>query len=298
MLKVPIAERYRMYHSKFPAVRSLKITSNLLDRNWRSSVLRDEQLSQWRSPLAVPSILEVEAIGEIEEITLNRPERLNALNQPLTDALLAYFLSKRHDLQTRVIVIRGAGRAFCSGADLKAVGQPDRLQDGPKGDWVLRDLLKTMRACPQPIIALVHGAAAGGGLAIALAADVIVAGESAAFHPAFIKIGLSGSELGVSWRLQRTIGLSRAREMLLTGRALTANDALQSGLVSAVTPDSNLRAFGRKLADEMLAAAPDALRISKRTFDATLEIGSYEAALELEERGQIQMIRARTTITT
>ena len=85
--------------------------------------------------MTVPSILEVESIGEIEEIVLNRPERLNALNQPLTDALLSYFLAKRHDLKTRVIVIRGAGRAFCSGADLKAVGQPDRLQDGPKGDW-------------------------------------------------------------------------------------------------------------------------------------------------------------------
>ena len=190
-------------------------------------------------------------------------------------------------------MIRGAGRAFGSGADLKAVGQSDRLQDDPSGDWILRDLLKAMRACPQPIIALAHGAAAGGGLAIALAADVVVAGESAAFHPAFIKIGLSGSELGVSWRLQRTIGLSAAREMLLTGRALRAADACPTGLVSAVTADSNLGAYGRKLADKMLVAAPDALRISKRTFDATLEIGSYEAALELEERGQIQMVRAR-----
>jgi enoyl-CoA hydratase/carnithine racemase len=244
--------------------------------------------------LTTPEILVIKKMGEVEEVTLNRPDRLNALNQPLTDALLSYFRSKRHDLATRVILVSGAGRAFCSGADLKAMGQPDRLRDGPNGDWVLRDLLKAMRACPQPIIALVHGAAAGGGLAIALAADVIAAGESAAFHPAFIKIGLSGSELGVSWRLQRTIGLSRAREILLTGRALNAVDALQCGLVSSVTPDLALLDLGRKLAQEMLRAAPDALRISKRTFDATLETGSYETALELEERGQIQMIRAGT----
>jgi enoyl-CoA hydratase/carnithine racemase len=242
--------------------------------------------------VSTQDILDVRKTGALEEVVLNRPDGLNALNQPLTDALLAYFNGKRRDAETRVIVISGAGRAFCSGADLKAAGQPDRLRDGPNGDWVLRDVLKTMRACPQPIIALVHGAAAGGGLAIALAADVIVAGESAAFHPAFIKIGLSGSELGVSWRLQRTMGLSRAREMLLTGRPMNAADALQCGLVSKVVPDGELRACGTAMADEMLRAAPDALRISKRTFDATLEIGSYDAALELEERGQIQMIRA------
>jgi enoyl-CoA hydratase/carnithine racemase len=119
-----------------------------------------------------------------------------------------------------------------------------------------------------------------------------VAGESAAFHPAFIKIGLSGSELGVSWRLQRMIGLSRAREMLLTGRPMRAEAALQSGLVSQVVPDTELDAAGSALAAEMLNAAPDALRISKRTFDATLEIGNFATALELEERGQVQMIRA------
>jgi enoyl-CoA hydratase/carnithine racemase len=233
----------------------------------------------------------VEKVGAVDWLSLNRPDRLNALNQPMADALLAYFEGRRRDADTRLIVVRGEGRAFCSGADLKAMGSPDRLQDGPKGDWVLRDMLKAMRACPQPIIALVQGAAAGGGLAIALAADVIVAGESAAFHPAFIKIGLSGSEMGVSWRLQRTIGLSRAREMLLTGRPLGAADALSTGLVSAVAPDAELRAHGEALVADMLKAAPDALRISKRTFDATLELPSYDAALELEERGQIQMIR-------
>lgn len=236
--------------------------------------------------------LTLEPDGEVDWVTLDRPDRLNALNQPLTDALLAYFEGKRRDTGTRVIVLRGAGRGFCSGADLKAGAQPDRLRDGPNGDWTLRDLLKAMRACPQPIICLVHGAAAGGGLAIALAADVIVAGESAVFHPAFIKIGLSGSELGVSWRLQRTIGVSKAREMLLTGRPMDAAEALRTGLISGVVPDEGLKAHGAALAEDMLKAAPDALRISKRTFDATLETPGFEAALEIEERGQIQAIRA------
>jgi enoyl-CoA hydratase/carnithine racemase len=242
--------------------------------------------------MADDDILKVETRDAVDWVTLNRPDRLNALNQPLTDALLAYFEGKRRDADTRVIVLAGAGRGFCSGADLKAGGQPDALRDGPNGDWTLRDLLKAMRACPQPIIALLHGAAAGGGLAIALAADVIVAGESCVIHPAFIKIGLSGSELGVSWRLQRTIGVSKAREMLLTGRPMNAAEALRTGLVATVVPDAELAAYGTALADDMLKAAPDALRISKRTFDATLETPGFEAALEIEERGQIQAIRA------
>ncbi len=235
--------------------------------------------------------LQVDRAGEVDWVTLNRPERLNALNQPLADSLLEYFQSKRRDGATRIVILAGAGRAFCSGADLKAMGQPDRLRDGPNGDWTLRDVLKAMRACPQPIIALVHGAAAGGGLALALAADVILAGRSASFHPAFVKIGLSASELGVSWRLQRAIGLSRAREMLLTGRPMDADEAYRTGLVSRVVEDSDLRGQGASLAQEMLKAAPDALRVSKRTFDASLEIPSYELALEVEERGQILMVR-------
>jgi enoyl-CoA hydratase len=242
--------------------------------------------------MASETVLQVESQGEVDEVTLNRPDRLNALNQPMTDALLAYFEGKRRDTGTRVIILKGAGRGFCAGADLKAAGD-DRLRDGPDGDWVLRDLLLAMRACPQPIIALAHGALAGGGMAIALNADVIVAGESAAFHPAFIKIGLSATELGVSWRLQRMIGVSRAREMLLTGRPMRAADALRTGLVSDVVADADLVAHGRQLASEMLQAAPDALRISKRTFDATLQIPDFASALETEERAQMLMIRAQ-----
>jgi enoyl-CoA hydratase/carnithine racemase len=243
--------------------------------------------------MADQDILSVDRRGAVDWVTLNRPERINALNQPMSEALLAYFEARRRDAEARVIVLSGAGRAFCSGADLKAGGQPDALRDGPRGDWMLRDTLKAMRACPQPIVCLVQGAAAGGGLAIALAADIIVAGASAAFHPAFIKIGLSGTELAVSWRLQRTIGVSRAREMLLTGQPMGAEDAVRTGLVSKVLPDDQLAAEGARIAEEMLKAAPDALRISKRTFDATLEGLSFDAALELEERGQIQMIRGR-----
>jgi enoyl-CoA hydratase/carnithine racemase len=238
-------------------------------------------------------ILQVEAIGDIRRLTLNRPSRLNALNQPLTDALLAYFEARRRDAEARVILIRGAGRGFCAGADLKAAGQEDALRDGPNGDWVLRDLMKAMRGCPQPIISLVKGPAAGGGVAIALSSDVIIAGESANFVTAFIRVGLSGSELGVGWRLQRAIGVSRAREALLSNRPINAADALRTGLVSSVVPDEALDEAGLALARDMLLASPDALRLTKRSLDADLEIPSFDIAMEAEERAQMLMVARR-----
>lgn len=234
--------------------------------------------------------LAIEKCEGFDRITLDRPERLNAIDQPLAEALLGYFEARRRDTAVRVVILRGAGRAFCAGADLKARGQPNALQDGPNGDWVLRDVIAAMRACPQPIIALVKGPAVGGGLALALAADVIVAGESASFQSAFLKIGLSGSELGVSWRLQRSIGVSKTREMLLCGRPLDAADAFRLGLVSSVQVDGQLDDHGLALIRDMLTAAPDALRLSKRSLDATLDATSLSAVMELEERAQMLMI--------
>ena len=109
-------------------------------------------------------ILVVEDLGDgIQRLTMNRPERLNAMNQQVAEGLLAHFEGLRRDAEVRVVIVRGAGRAFSSGADLKAGGTPEALRDGPKGDWVLRDLMRAMRACPQPLIATVRGPAAGGG---------------------------------------------------------------------------------------------------------------------------------------
>jgi enoyl-CoA hydratase/carnithine racemase len=240
-------------------------------------------------------ILAIEDLGDgIQRLTMNRPDRLNAMNHPVAEGLLAHFEGLRRNTDVRVVIIRGAGRAFSSGADLKAMGTPEALRDGPKGDWVLRDVMKALRACPQPLIATVRGPAAGGGLAVALACDVILCSESAAFHSAFINIGLSGAELGVSWRLQRTIGLSKAREVLLAGRPLPAAAALEAGLVSEVTSEVELDDKGLALAKDMIRAAPDALRITKRTLDAALEATTYDAAMEIEERGQMLMIRSRS----
>ncbi len=237
-------------------------------------------------------VLLAETRDGVRHVTLNRPERLNAINHPLAEAMLAEFEGLRRNTEARVVVLSGAGRAFSAGADLKAGGTPEALRDGPNGDWVLRDLLKAMRACPQPIVCLVKGAAAGGGLAMVLASDIVYAGESAAFHTAFIKIGLSGSELGAAWRMQRTMGVSRAREALFTGDPIDAAEACRTGLVSRVVPDAELEAAGAELAAKLLRAAPDALRVTKRSMDVALEIGAFDAAMEADERGQMLMIRA------
>lgn len=246
-----------------------------------------------RTPSGPDPVLLVEATGPVHRITLNRPERRNALDASLAGALLQYFEARRRDPDARVIILGGAGQGFCSGADLKA--RPDAgkrvHRDGFDGDWLLRDVVKAMRNCPQPVIALVHGAAAGGGLALAMACDVIVAAESAVFHPAFLKVGLSGAELGVAWRLQRTMGLSRAREMLLAGRSMGAVEAFEAGLVSRVVPEDALHAYGQDLAGDMLTAGEDALRLTKRTLDVALEAGSLDASMELEERAQMLMIQ-------
>lgn len=235
--------------------------------------------------------IDIKKADGVWTLKFNRPDRMNAINEPMSVELLEFFEGLRRNQDVRVVIVTGEGRAFNAGADLKAIGTPDALRDGPKGDWRLRDTIKAMRACPQPIISLVNGAAAGGGLALALASDIIIASTKASFVPAFIKIGLSGSELGVSWRLQRTMGISKAREFLFTSRSMSAEQALENGIVSAVVEPDELIAYGDQLATEMLQAAPDALRVTKRTLDAALEMSDPALLMELEERSQSSFVR-------
>jgi enoyl-CoA hydratase/carnithine racemase len=230
--------------------------------------------------------------GPIAIVTLNRPHRRNALDTSLVEALLTWFQARRRDADCRVIVLAAAGDHFCVGADLFAAAEGDELFAAVKehGDWAIGDVVRAMRDCPQPIIALANGAVAGAGLAFALAADVIVAADTATFSTAFIRIGLSGAELGVSWRLQRTLGLSLARELIYTGDPLVADKALAAGLVSRVVAAQALRTEGMALATRMSAAAPDALRLTKRTLDAALQTPALETILELEERAQMRCL--------
>ncbi|MCW0197929.1 enoyl-CoA hydratase-related protein [Sphingopyxis sp.] len=231
----------------------------------------------------------VEARGQVEIATLNRPERLNALSEGLVDELNDYFggLAGRKDV--RVVILRGAGRGFCAGLDI----QEDRTTDETPVLRTLRtqtnigNIYRKMRACPQPIIALGHGAAAGGGLSLLLASDVRYASPSFRCNAAYIRIGLGGCDMASSYFLPRLVGASLASEMILTGRFVDAERALSAGLVSEIVEEEALLGRGLALADEMLATSPWGLRLSKQALNLNIDAQSLDAAMAIEDRQQV-----------
>lgn len=221
-------------------------------------------------------------------ITLNRPERLNAISPRLANELADALAELRADRGTRVIVLRGAGRAFCAGLDIKEQGDGISLRSDGTGVSRLPEIILALRECPQPVVAIVHGPAAGGGFAFALAADIRLAGESARFNAAFVNLGLSGCELGTSYFLPRHVGTSVAAELLLTGRFITAERALRTGLVSDVVPDDELAAAGEQLVADLLRVSPAGLRAGKATMQRTLGVDDLATAIEIEAQGQAE----------
>jgi enoyl-CoA hydratase/carnithine racemase len=245
-------------------------------------------------PAAVPTYetLLVERRGPVEWLTLNRPESLNSISLQLAADLHAYFDRVYHDRSLYVIVMRGAGRAFCAGLDLKESATGAHTNAAPfaggfEMQSYLADLYIKMRRCPQPIVSLVHGAACGGGFAFVLAADIRIAGESARMSVATTKIGLSGCEMGMSYFLPRLVGSSVAAELLLTSRFIEAGRALRTGLVSEVVPDGELEAAGQRLVDDLLLASPVGLRLTKDALNFTIDAAGLEAAMAIENRNQI-----------
>ncbi len=239
--------------------------------------------------------LKVEQEGAIDFLTFNRPERLNAITGTMVRELWTYFSTLEQDYSRRVVIMRGAGKAFCAGLDIKARSDsgeqlPAIGTAGPSAS--LSGIVRLMRRCPQPIIALIHGAACGGGLAFALAADVRIAGASARMNDAFIKLGISGCELGLSYFLPRMIGLSVASELMLTGRFIDAKRALAVGLVSEAVADEELESAGRSLARDMLKATPLGLRKTKETLNLALKLSELDAVLELEEHTQLNCMQS------
>ena len=233
--------------------------------------------------------IDIDVRGEVHWLTLNRPDRLNAINTQMATELGRYFGDLYQDRSCRVVVMRGAGRAFCAGLDIK---DPDGLKGAPFGGGFgfqghLADVYVKMRRCPQPIISLVQGAASGGGFAFALASDIRVAGESMKMNSAFIKIGLSSCDMGVSYFLPRLVGVTFASEMMLTGRFVDAGRALSIGLVNQVVPDSWLEKAGQVFVDEMLATSPMGLRLTKEGLNMSIDAGSLEAAMAIENRNQV-----------
>ncbi len=226
--------------------------------------------------------------GPIDWLCLNRPDRLNTITPQMCDELQHYFEALERKHAVRVVILRGAGRAFCAGYDLKSAGP---VGDGPvTGMRVQRQVSEVflrMRRCPQPIVCLAHGATTGGGLAFALASDIRIAARDVKMNVAMVKVGLTGCDVGISYFLPRAVGSSIAAEMMMTGRMVTAERALAVGLVSEVVEPEALEAAGRAMAEDMLKTSPLGLRMTKDGLRLNVDAPSLDAAIALEDRGQI-----------
>jgi enoyl-CoA hydratase len=194
-----------------------------------------------------------------------------------------------------IVILTGAGRAFCSGLDLKDYGVIPDVEGltapriGPRAMRVYSQLVPTLRATPQPILAAVNGAAYGGGMCLSLGADLRIAGESAVFNSTGIVNGLTSTELGASWLLPRLVGAAHSSDLLLTGRRVDAREALRMGLVSRVVPDAELLGEAVRIAEGMCRFSPYGLQMTKQVIWANLENTSLAAAIELEDRNQLML---------
>ena len=234
--------------------------------------------------------LSIRKDGAVDHVTLNRPDSLNALNRRMVEELLDYVGALYWDKSVRIVVIRGAGKAYCAGLDLKERDNssgPNSPANGLTRQRQISEIVMRMRRCPQPIVSLVHGPACGGGFALALASDIRIAGHSARMNAAFIRIGLSACDIGVSYFLPRLVGTSVASELMLTGRFINADRALRVGLVSEVVPDDKMEEAAATYIDEMLTTSPLGLRMTKECLNMSVDAGSLEAAVAMEDRNQI-----------
>jgi len=231
----------------------------------------------------------------VTQVTLHRPERLNAMSIDLVIELHEALEATAADNDCWVVVLTGSGRAFCSGLDLKDYGiipNIDGLSVGRIAQRSMRyysRLIPTLRAMPQPVIAAVNGPSYGGGMCLTLGAELRFAGASATFNSTGIVNGLTSTELGASWLLPRLIGAAHANDILLTGRTIDASEALRMGLVSRVVPDDELLDAALETAAGMTAYSPYGLAMTKDIIWVNLENPSLTSAIEIEDRNQLML---------
>ena len=235
----------------------------------------------------------------VQVLTLNRPDALNAMTAELCEALHEELRSVAADRACRVVVLTGAGRALCAGVDLRGYGDApgndgtDAARDMLGNQEHMSRLILHLRAAPQPIIAAVNGGAAGIGLALALGSDVRYAAPEAVFRAAFLNVGVSNCDMGTSWLLPRLIGASRAHEMMLTGRRVSAEEAERIGLVAGVVDADGLMARALEAAEQIAAWSPWGIRLTKQGMWSALEVPSEQAAIEYEDRQQIMGLHGK-----
>ncbi|GGC03559.1 enoyl-CoA hydratase [Novosphingobium endophyticum] len=223
-------------------------------------------------------------------LTLNRPDALNSLTFSMYAELIDHLEAVRYDHDVRVVLLTGAGRAFCAGHDIRAGGTPDWVAKGlGKAQFQRRVMDKLgqipirMRALPQPVICAVNGVAAGAGYALAIAADMTIAARSAKFVNAFHNAG-TGHEMGFSYMLPRLVGMQRAAELMLTGRPLMAEEAARIGLVLRCVDDDTLMDEALKLADAVMVNSPIGIAVTKSSMWHNVDAPSLETAIEMENR--------------
>ena len=236
----------------------------------------------------------------ISVVTLNRPDSLNAITPTMVDRLRAVFDEFAHDGVTRVVILTGAGRGFCSGHGLDDllhdVGTASSPQSQLASQRAFSRLITQLNEFPLPLIAAVNGPAAGAGLALALAADTRVCSKSARFNAAFIRVGISGCDVGVSYLLPRIVGPTLAFEMMLTGRLIDADEALASRLVLRVVEDEAVISAAVEVARAILANSPFAVSMTKRAMWHGLDAPSLRYAMELEDRTQVLCLQTGDTL--
>jgi enoyl-CoA hydratase len=228
-------------------------------------------------------------------LTLNRPEVLNAMSIELVLTLAEVLDGVAGDNSCRVVVLTGSGRAFCSGLDLKDHGVLPGIDGLSLGRIAQRSMqaysriVPMLRRLPQPVIAAINGEAYGGGMCLALGADIRMAAEGARLNATGIVNGLTSTEMGASWLLPRLVGASHSNDLLLTGRVIDADEAWRMGLVSRVVPADDLLATAVEAAAGMARFSAYGLSMTKDVLWANLENTSLETAVELEDRNQLML---------
>jgi enoyl-CoA hydratase len=239
----------------------------------------------------VPDILVSEPRAGVRQITLNRPEALNAINHPMYEELHELFRGLKTDLSVRAVILTGAGRGFSAGHDLRNPQRPSAISE----DYGLIQrnvltmngiggLVSALKTLPQPVIAAVKGPVAGIGYSLALGADMIIAGASTKFVNAFHNAG-TGCEGGLSWLLPRAVGAQKAAEILFTGRPVLAEEALRIGLVLKVVADEEIIASALDLAADIAVNPPIGIYVTKQALWNNMQGVSLEQAIAFENRG-------------
>lgn len=218
--------------------------------------------------------------GAVAILSLNRPEVLNALNEEMLLALQQLVRQAGEDRAVRAVLLQANGRGFCAGADLGVKRRADGPTPGDNLRRLYHPVTEGLRAMPKPVVVAVNGIAAGAGMSLALAGDILVAGESAAFAQSFTRIGLV-PDAGSSWLLPRAVGEMRARALAMLGKKIDAAEAQRCGLVWEVVPDDRLQATALALAHELAAMPTQALAGVKQLYAGTLS-RDLHAQLELE----------------